>query len=81
MAETPEFAIVSLFAFFGILLAVAVRRLCLRIGIPYAPVILCAGLIWGLLLDWLGELGEAGEAWVELDPEMILLIFTPALIF
>jgi NhaP-type Na+/H+ or K+/H+ antiporter len=72
---------VSLFIFISLLLGIIFRRISIATKFPYTPMILIAGLIWGLIVEYLGLLGEAGEHWSDINPHTILIIFIPALIY
>ena len=50
-------------------------------GIPYTPILIVVGIIWGSLNSYIGELGTTASKVSEIDPHMILLVFLPALVY
>jgi NhaP-type Na+/H+ or K+/H+ antiporter len=72
---------VSLFVFLSLFIGIVFRKIVSYVKFPYTPLILIIGLLWGLLIEYLGVLGDSGEAWSSVDPHTILIIFIPALIY
>ena len=72
---------ISLFVILSLLIGVIFRRICQKIKFPYTPMILIFGLVWGLIIDYLGLLGDSAQEWSYIDPHAILIIFIPALIY
>jgi hypothetical protein len=57
-----------LWVFLTLVLGAIIRELGKRIGIPYTPTILVIGLVWGLVAEWIGEVGEAAIYVSEIYP-------------
>ncbi|EGD83211.1 Na+/H+ antiporter [Salpingoeca rosetta] len=73
-----------LFIFFGLTLGVLMKKFieAFRIPVPYTVCLLLLGLAWaGLTTVGLGLLGDSACLISTLDPELLLIIFLPMLIF
>jgi len=71
-----------LFIIIGLILGAFMRELRkTKIKIPYTPVLLAIGLFLGGMSGKLGTIGDSQELLAGIDPEGILLIFIPILVF
>ena len=57
-----------LWVFLTLLIGALIREIGKRIGIPYTPTILVIGLVWGLVAEWVGEVGKAAIYVSEIYP-------------
>lgn len=69
------FILVSLF------LGALAREANKHLKIPYTPLLLLLGILWGAFAGSLWEIGESAEFVGDINPHLILLIFLPALVY
>ena len=72
---------IVLFLFMSMLVGQNLKQFASLTGIPYTSMITVLGLILGVYTSRLGRLGKALDAWSSMSPQLLLLIFLPALIF
>ncbi len=75
-----------IFMFFGIALGAILTHVLSRIKwlrLPYTVVIFLCGLFTSIIIDkvWAHKFGASVTMWNRIDPEMILYIFLPLLLF
>ena len=70
-----------LFVFLGLLFGQVLKHITNKTKIPYTPVLTLAGIVIGLLADYIGGWGGGAEHISEIDPHSFLVIFLPPLIF
>eukprot|EP00602_Paraphysomonas_sp_CaronLab_P007782 CAMPEP_0185028336 /NCGR_PEP_ID=MMETSP1103-20130426/13971_1 /TAXON_ID=36769 /ORGANISM="Paraphysomonas bandaiensis, Strain Caron Lab Isolate" /LENGTH=781 /DNA_ID=CAMNT_0027562721 /DNA_START=210 /DNA_END=2555 /DNA_ORIENTATION=- len=83
-AEKSETLIVFMFA--GLTLGAFVTHVLsrLKIGLPYTVVVFFLGCMLSLVIDSdvdLGHVEESIRSWKKIDPELLLYLFLPALLF
>ena len=66
---------------FSLLIGGLLREVNKKFKVPYTPMLLIAGIMWGLVDNHLGLIGKSGEIMSRIDPHIILLVFLPALLF
>lgn len=83
--EDHDREIAILFMFGGMSLGVAVTHLMARfpLNLPYTVVIFLIGCVFASLYtnENMGHVGQALDDWSKLDPELMLYMFLPVLIF
>jgi len=60
--------LVIFFIFFSLLLGCICREITKMWSIPYSPMLLILGLIWGGLEDWIGFVGESSNLIKQIEP-------------
>lgn len=78
---SPE-VLALLFLFFGLTIAVGVKKLRLTYSfVPYTPTLFLISVGLGFFSDRMGIIGDSINTIAKIDPKSILLIFLPPLIF
>lgn len=76
--------LVVLFLFTSMLFGSIIRHLLLlhkSVTVPYTVLLLLVGIVWGLMRSSLSDFGESVEVISKIQPDLLLEIFLPALIF
>lgn len=60
--------LVLFFIFFSMLLGCICREITKQWSIPYSPMLLILGLIWGGLEDWIGFVGDSSAFIKDIEP-------------
>lgn len=80
--EEPGEVLVVLFIILGLLIGGLLREVNKATGFPYSPMLLVVGTLAGVYKAEMGTtLNSAIEIVLQIDPEAILMIFIPTLIF
>ncbi|EGR30426.1 sodium hydrogen exchanger family protein, putative [Ichthyophthirius multifiliis] len=77
----PPESLIILFLFASLGLSALIREINKKTGIPYAPMLFVMGIIVGKLADNMGIIGESINNIKNINPQGILMIFLPILIF
>ena len=72
---------ILLFILVSLLIGGLTREINKYTKVPYTPLLLVIGIVWGSLDEYLGTLGESAAHVSNINPHMILLIFLPALVY
>ena len=70
-----------LFVFFGLLCGCILREVNKKTGVPYTPMLLVLGIVFGYCRADLGSVGQSVSIISSMSPHMILFVFIPILIF
>ena len=81
MSESTTENGILFFIMFSLLIGGLLREVNKKFKVPYTPMLLIAGIMWGLVDNHLGLIGKSGEIMSRIDPHIILLVFLPALLF
>jgi NhaP-type Na+/H+ or K+/H+ antiporter len=86
MGEENLVGSVFIFACLGLIIGVLGQTLNKAFAIPFTPILIIAGIAWGLVAEWIGSVGLAAIELAEIPPvsftqHAILMIFIPTIIF
>lgn len=70
-----------LFTFVSLMVACILKEIKKKLHIPFSPMMLTVGILWGLFHSHLYKFGEAVELVNSIDPHALLYIFIPGLVF
>lgn len=80
--QISHMALAVLFIIIGLILGAFMRELHkTKLKVPYTPILLAIGILIGGISGKIGTIGDSAELLAGIDPEGILLIFIPILVF
>lgn len=82
--EGPE--VLLIFMFCGMVLGALITHILSRtqMNVPYTVVVFIVGVLLFVIIDKCGDFGQAEDSirrWKDIDPELLLYLFLPALLF
>lgn len=76
-----EGGLIIKFIFLSLLLGGLLKEIKKKTNIPYSPMLLLSGILFGLFAKNMGIVGESIQFVNQIDPHTLLMIFIPTLVF